>query len=132
MQAIQLLALGEQISLGLRLTCNRFAEAASNSDTPDLAEDAAVAARELQHCVDAVADAGLAESDQLFSQVLSATERAAEVAEQCMALLGQEQATRMAMARAAASRSCAYLCCANLQAEGGPAAGQGVGSMRCR
>ena len=98
MQAIQLLALGEQISLGLRLTCNRFAEAASNSDTPDLAEDAAVAARELQQCIDAVAAAGPAESDQLFSQVLSATERAAEVVEQCMALLGQEQATQMAIA----------------------------------
>ena len=33
---------------------------------------------------------------------------------------------------AAATRSCAYLRCANLGGEGGPAAGQGVGSMRCR
>ncbi|PRW60748.1 starch binding domain-containing [Chlorella sorokiniana] len=32
---------------------------------------------------------------------------------------------------AAATRSCAYLRCANLGGEGGPAIGQGVGSMRC-
>ena len=35
------------------------------------------------------------------------------------------------LARAAAARSCAYLRCANLAAEGGPAAGQGVGFSRC-
>ena len=33
---------------------------------------------------------------------------------------------------AAASRSCAYLRCANLGGEGGPAAGQGHGSAMCR
>ena len=40
--------------------------------------------------------------------------------------------TQLALAQAAATRSCAYLCCANLGGEGGPAAGQGAGSMRCR
>ena len=39
---------------------------------------------------------------------------------------------QLALAQAAATRSCAYLCCANLGGEGGPAAGEGVGSMRCR
>ena len=39
---------------------------------------------------------------------------------------------QLALAQAAAGRSCAYLRCANLGGEGGPAAGQGVGSMRCR
>ena len=39
---------------------------------------------------------------------------------------------QLALAQGAATRSCAYLCCANLGGEGGPAAGQGVGSMRCR
>ena len=39
---------------------------------------------------------------------------------------------RLALAQAAATRSCAYLRCANLGGEGGPAAGQGAGSMRCR
>ncbi|KAI3433881.1 hypothetical protein D9Q98_003683 [Chlorella vulgaris] len=35
------------------------------------------------------------------------------------------------LAQAAAARSCAYLRCANLAGEGGPAAGQGTGSQRC-
>ncbi|KAL4859692.1 hypothetical protein ACK3TF_000769 [Chlorella vulgaris] len=35
------------------------------------------------------------------------------------------------LAKAAATRSCAYLRCANLAGEGGPAAGQGAGSQRC-
>ena len=39
---------------------------------------------------------------------------------------------RLELAQAAATRTCAYLRCANLGGEGGPAAGQGVGSMRCR
>jgi hypothetical protein len=35
------------------------------------------------------------------------------------------------LAQAAATRSCAYLRCANLAGEGGPAAGQGTSSLRC-
>jgi hypothetical protein len=35
------------------------------------------------------------------------------------------------LAQAAATRSCAYLRCANLASEGGPAAGPGTGSQRC-
>ena len=44
----------------------------------------------------------------------------------------QAAADQLAVARAAAARSCAYLRCANLGGEGGPAAGEGVGSQRCR
>ena len=44
----------------------------------------------------------------------------------------QAAADRLAVAQAAAARSCAYLRCANLGGEGGPAAGEGVGSQRCR
>jgi len=33
---------------------------------------------------------------------------------------------------AAATRSCAYLRCANLGGKGGPAAGSGAGSAKCR
>lgn len=44
----------------------------------------------------------------------------------------QAEADRVAASQAAAARSCAYLRCANLGGEGGPAAGQGVGSQRCR
>ena len=43
----------------------------------------------------------------------------------------QEEADRLELAQAAATRSCAYLACANLGAEGGAGAGEGVGSKRC-
>ena len=44
----------------------------------------------------------------------------------------QEAADQLELAQAAATRSCAYLRCANLGGGGGPAAGQGEGSQRCR
>ena len=44
----------------------------------------------------------------------------------------QRAAAELALAQAAAGRSCAYLRCANLGAEGGAATGEGVGSKRCR
>ncbi|KAL4855281.1 putative MscS family protein [Chlorella vulgaris] len=46
---------------------------------------------------------------------------------------GPEQWKQAALelAQASAARSCAYLSCSNVCAEGGPAAGQGVGSKRC-
>ncbi len=43
-----------------------------------------------------------------------------------------EQQAAAALEAAQAARSCAYLRCSNLAAEGGPAAGQQEGSMRCR
>ncbi len=43
-----------------------------------------------------------------------------------------QQAAALELAQAAARRSCAYLRCGNLGGEGGPAAGEGVGSQRCR
>ena len=44
----------------------------------------------------------------------------------------QLKQSALVLAQAAAGRSCAYLCCANLGGEGGPAAKQGVGSKSCR
>ena len=44
----------------------------------------------------------------------------------------QQRADQLELATAAATRSCAYLRCANLGGQGGPAAGQGTGSMQCR
>ena len=43
-----------------------------------------------------------------------------------------QQEQQLEAAQAAATRSCAYLRCANLGGSGGPAAGQGEGSQRCR
>ena len=43
-----------------------------------------------------------------------------------------QQEQQLEAAQAAAARSCAYLRCTNLGSSGGPAAGQGEGSQRCR
>ncbi len=67
---------------------------------------------------------------QLATQVLPQTAQPAALAVQH--LTPDPEAAQLELAQAAAARSCAYLCCANLGGEGGPAAGQGVGSMRCR
>jgi len=57
---------------------------------------------------------------------------AASLAQQYHALPAIQAERGLALAQAAASRSCAYLRCVNLSGEGGPAAGQGAGSMRYR
>ncbi len=44
----------------------------------------------------------------------------------------QLAALQLQAAQAAAARSCAFLHCCNLGARGGPAAGEGAGSQRCR
>lgn len=44
---------------------------------------------------------------------------------------GQEAAEQLALARVAAARSCAHLACSNVDAEGGPAAGEGRGCKKC-
>ena len=46
---------------------------------------------------------------------------------------GKEQvaAARLVVAQGATTRSCAFLGCSNLGLEGGPAAGQGRGSLKC-
>ena len=43
-----------------------------------------------------------------------------------------EAQRQLELARAAATRSCAYLRCAKVAGQGGAVAGQGVGSARCR
>ncbi|KAL4859676.1 hypothetical protein ACK3TF_000754 [Chlorella vulgaris] len=60
-------------------------------------------------------------------------EDAADLADQLAALPRREPQAgdALELAQAAATRSCAYLRCANLAGEGGPAAGQGAGSQRC-
>ncbi|EFN53486.1 hypothetical protein CHLNCDRAFT_136779 [Chlorella variabilis] len=66
-------------------------------------------------------------------QSLPAAVAAAELLRQHWAAQ-EEQAevpARVQVAQAVVTRSCAYLGCANLGAQGGPAAGEGVGSLRC-
>lgn len=65
-------------------------------------------------------------------QLCSALGRAAAALEAWWALPEHASAQQLEVAQVAALRSCAYMRCANVAAQGGPAAGQGVGSMRCR
>ena len=82
--------------------------------------------------VTANVDGGL---DQLMVQLRPLLQPAADLAalmQQYYALPEIDQPHRLAVAQAAAGRCCAYLRCANAGGEGGPAAGKGVGSKRCR
>jgi hypothetical protein len=75
---------------------------------------------------------------QLFDAVEILREQALPQAEALAQLLWQhwqqpeqQAAARLELAQAAATRCCAYLRCAQLGAQGGPAAGEGAGSKRC-
>ena len=78
------------------------------------------------------ADARAANRTPHLRQLLQPAAELAALMQQCLALPAVEEERRLAVARAAAARSCAYLRCADVAGEGGPAAGQGIGSMRCR
>ena len=66
------------------------------------------------------------------AEVQPAAAELAAALEQYWQLPELQAAAELDLAAAASARSCAYLRCANLGAEGGPAAGEGVGSSKCR
>ena len=78
------------------------------------------------------ADASLADRVAQRRQLLQPAADLAGLVRQHLALPAVEEQRRLAVARAAATRSCAYLRCANVAGQGGPAAGEGAGSSRCR
>ena len=82
----------------------------------------------------ATSSGGEAAPPDIFTlrQLLQPAADLAALMRQYYALPAVAAERQLALAQAAAGRSCAYLRCANLGGEGGPAAGQGVGSMRCR
>jgi hypothetical protein len=67
----------------------------------------------------------------LQQQVLPKAEALAQLLWQYWQQPEQQAAARLELAQAAATRCCAYLRCSQLGAQGGPAAGEGVGSKRC-
>lgn len=67
-----------------------------------------------------------------YQPLLRATADLAARLLEAWATAEQQAAQQLELAQAAATRSCTHLRCANLGGEGGPYAGQGVGSMRCR
>ena len=77
-------------------------------------------------------DLAPAQHASLLRPLLQRTAELAALMQQYYALPALAAERQLAVAQASAGRSCAYLRCANLGGEGGPAAGQGVGSKRCR
>ncbi len=117
----------------VRLSCCSVADGTIGGEIPQaLKDEAAAVADELQQGIAAAVSGGVEDSHGALFGVIAAAERGAGVIEQYRALPAHALAAQVVLAQAAAGRSCAYLSCSNLQAEGGPAAGQGVGSMRCR
>ena len=77
-------------------------------------------------------NAMVAESSSELRQILQPAAQLGSLLSEWMHSPPKDAERRLKLVRAAAARSCAYLCCANVAQQGGPAAGQGVGSMRCR
>ena len=73
-----------------------------------------------------------AAASRLRQQALPAATRLAAALHDWHSQPEQLKQSALVLAQAAAGRSCAYLRCANLGGEGGPAAKQGVGSKSCR
>lgn len=101
----------------------------SSQEAPaaDLAQQLAAALEALPPVPEAGSGEALSEASALL-QPLAAL---ADLAQQGWQQSGQAAAARLERVQAAAGRSCAYLACSNLGGEGGPAAGQGVGSQQC-
>lgn len=78
-----------------------------------------------------VPPASLALLQQYQQILLPAATRLATAMQAWWELPEQQAAAQLEATQAAATRSCAYLRCANLGGSGGPAAGQGEGSKRC-
>jgi hypothetical protein len=71
------------------------------------------------------------EAGQATEELLLRAREAAAHIERSWEATGQAAQQRLESAQAAATRSCACLACSNLAIEGGPAAGEGKGSLRC-
>jgi hypothetical protein len=67
----------------------------------------------------------------LRQRALPRAEAVAELLWQFWESPGRQNTAAVEMAQAAATRCCAYLGCAQLGQQGGPGAGEGVGSKRC-
>ncbi len=78
------------------------------------------------------ADAPPAEHVAQLRPLLPPAADLAALMQQCYALPAVDKPHRLELAQAAAGRCCAYLRCANVEGQGGPAARQGTGSKCCR
>jgi hypothetical protein len=72
-----------------------------------------------------------AEAEELSNSLSQAADAVAAQLKPAWHLTQEAAQQRLESAQAAATRSCASLPCANLALEGGAAAGEGKGSLRC-
>ena len=84
-----------------------------------------------KQAAEANAAAPLRHRQVIQQQALPTAEGLAEALQQYWALPEQVAAARWEACQAVATHRCAFLRCANLGLEGGPAAGEGGGSLRC-
>ena len=106
---------------------------AANELRGDALDTGTAHAKEARAALEGVRSAATVQS--LQSNLLGALRPCRHLAALLLDWWGRQEAQPAAAleaAQAAAARSCAYLRCANLGGEGGPAAGQGAGSQRCR
>ncbi|PRW60531.1 hypothetical protein C2E21_1213 [Chlorella sorokiniana] len=112
-------------------------EGAAGSGVPDdLAAQLSEAASSLRQQRQAQlgglpADAPPAQRAGWLRRLLQPAAELAALVQQYYALPAVDEPHRLALAQAAAGRCCAYLRCANVEGEGGPAAVEGAGSKCC-
>lgn len=106
----------------------------------ETAQEVAAAGAALEAALSAVpepqpyvdASAPRPQTAQLYvAQLEPAAVRLAQALDAWSRASGAHQQQLLELAQAAATRSCAYLCCTNVGALGGPGAGEQPGSQRC-
>ena len=112
------------------------AEGDAASEAAALLQDLQAAHQQLQAAHDAgirdnTLHAMAALAEHARGQMRPALARLAALLHRYWQLPSQREAAQLELAQAVATRSCAYLRCANLDGGGGPGAGEGAGSMRC-
>jgi hypothetical protein len=124
-------------------TADDVLAAASGGSTAATSEELPAAQQSLKAVLSGLnADLGVSAGGQASVSAAAAAKMLREEAQPAAGQLasallvlwtGPEQRKQAALelAQASAARSCAYLSCSNVCAEGGPAAGQGVGNKRC-
>ena len=71
-------------------------------------------------------------NQESVQSLVEAAAQLAQAVQQQWAEPAQQAQHRLALTQVAAARCCAYLRCPNVQQQGGPAAGEGEGSKKCR
>jgi hypothetical protein len=125
------LALGQAAAeCGVTQATAEQGSAAAEALPAGLAEELTAAAQCCKAAVQAMSGP-LRTAQQAEELLVPAAEGAAAALHRFWALPAQAAADRLALACAAAARSCANLRCPTVSLEGGPGARQGVGCKRC-